>query len=240
MDVTDQVQLIHLKYGGSDDTNPASLSSSKKLNYAAGSSISKPDNQRVAVIPFTLKYEDSVGLFGSENHYIKVAVDVDFRLSNVDKGVSEGDYLPAALITEATGTVNDYATAVLDYGADQSSPVNDYYSAEITYGITPLPDGFLSIELTNTGTGNKYIDSWFDVRLYTREREEHPFDVMYIRPKDYFYIGFHARDTKRLPYKVSCLVGSKLLDRTQIEQRYIARASRELHYTSQVDVPVII
>ena len=42
MDVTEQIQNIHIKYGGSDSTNPSVLSASKKLNYAIGSSISSP------------------------------------------------------------------------------------------------------------------------------------------------------------------------------------------------------
>ena len=61
-------------------------------------------------------------------------------------------------------------------------------------------------------------------------------DSMYIRPRDFFYIGFHARNDRRLPYKIDCTVGQQLEDRQSIEQRYIAKASRELPYTSIVDV----
>ena len=58
MDVTDQVQQIHLTYGGSDSTKPGSLSASKKLNYAAGGSIAKPDNQNLGLtIPKFTKLE---------------------------------------------------------------------------------------------------------------------------------------------------------------------------------------
>lgn len=239
MDVTDQVQQIHLTYGGSDSTKPGSLSASKKLNYASGGSITKADNQSLSVIPFTFKYEDSVGLFGAENHFVKVTVDVDFRLSNLDKGVAEGDYFPAVIKTVPASVVNSFSSAVIDYTADTTSPVNDFESAVILYGINPLPDGFLSIEVNNKGTGNTYIDSWLDISLYTREREEHPYDIMYIRPKDFFYIGFHARDTRRLPYNVDFVVGEKYLDRQDIEQRYIAKASRDLVNPTFSDVPPI-
>ena len=149
MDVTDQVQQIHLTYGGSDSTKPGSLSASKKLNYASGGSITKADNQSLSVIPFTFKYEDSVGLFGSENHFVKVTVDVDFRLSNLDKGVAEGDYFPAVIKTVPASVINSFSSAVIDYTADTTSPVNDFESAVILYGINPLPDGFLSIEVNN-------------------------------------------------------------------------------------------
>ena len=108
------------------------------------------------------------------------------------------------------------------------------------YGIAPLPDGFLSINLNNIGTGNTFIDSYLDVRLYSRSREEHPYDLMYIRPKDFFYIGFHARDSRRLPYKVTCSIGNKILDRQEIEQRYIAMASRDLVCPTFSEVPPIV
>ena len=41
---------------------------------------------------------------------------------------------------------------------------------------------------------------------FTKDRVEWPYDKMYINPKSFFYIGFHARNTKRLPYNVSMTV----------------------------------
>jgi hypothetical protein len=93
-------------------------------------------------------------------------------------------------------------------------------------GIYRKFGGLLSIDLKNLKTGNTYIDSWLDVRLYTADREEHPYDRMYIRENDFFYIGFHARNTRRLPYNVDCLVGDVYVREdslTDDERRYIAR-----------------
>ena len=251
MDVTDQVQQIHLTYGSSDNTNTGSLAASKKLNYAEGSSISKPENLSTAVMPFTYNFEDSLGLFGSENHYVKVNVNVDFRLSNLSKGITENDYLGGTISTldeaEQTLSVGGRPAPITPYGDEASldydldpNTVNSYEPAFLKYGIAPLPDGFLSIDLNNIGTGNTFIDSYLDVRLYSRAREEHPYDLMYIRPKDFFYIGFHARDSRRLPYKVTCSIGNKILDRQEIEQRYIAMASRDLVCPTFSEVPPII
>ena len=66
-----------------------------------------------------------------------------------------------------------------------------------------------NVDLSNLKTNNKFIDNWFDVRLYNKNRKEHPYDKMFVRMTDYFYIGFHARNTKRLPYNVQCIIGNE-------------------------------
>ena len=45
--------------------------SNRSLNYAEGGSITRPEKDKVTIIPFKLKYKDTVGLFGKENHFIK-------------------------------------------------------------------------------------------------------------------------------------------------------------------------
>ena len=64
-------------YGSSDNTNPAYYSSSRCLNYANGGTMQRAENERVTVIPRALNYKDTVGLFGSENHFIKVQMNLD-------------------------------------------------------------------------------------------------------------------------------------------------------------------
>ena len=61
--------------------------------------------------------------------------------------------------------------------------------------------------VTNIPRQLSYQDSWLDVRLYKKNRDEHPYDVLYVGTEDYFYIGFHARNTRRLAYNVSCMLG---------------------------------
>ena len=74
MDVTEEILYNHLIYGASDNTAPQGLSSSRALNYAAGPSITRPDKVNVSLIPYNLKYKGSVGLFGTENYFVKVTL----------------------------------------------------------------------------------------------------------------------------------------------------------------------
>ena len=85
-------------------------------------------------------------------------------------------------------------------------------SGDLARYIKPM----VSVDLRNLKTGNKYIDSWLDVRLYTDKREEHPYDLMYVPATSFFYIGFHARNTRRLPYNVQCTVGDLYLPYDQL------------------------
>ena len=64
-----------------------------------------------------------------------------------------------------------------------------------------------------------------DVRLYTQSREEHPFEKMYVRSNDYFYIGIHARNTKRLQFDVECVVGKEYLEYDAIENKQLIMRS---------------
>ena len=41
----------------------------------------------------------------------------------------------------------------------------------------------------------------------TKDKEEYFSDTLFIKPTDYFYIGLHARNTRRLPYNVEVDVG---------------------------------
>ncbi len=92
------------------------------------------------------------------------------------------------------------------------------------YGLPELNDMYLSVRLINEGTNNIYVDDWLDVRLYTRGREEHPYDLMYVKQHDFFYVGFHARNTKRLPYNVKVELGESVTSYDNIEdKRYIMR-----------------
>ena len=68
---------------------------------------------------------------------------------------------------------------------------------------------YFKVELKNLKTGNKYIDAWLDVRLYNQYYDEHPYDIMYVKQKEPFYIGFHARNTRRLPYNVLCAISEE-------------------------------
>ena len=221
MDVTEEILRNHLIYGASDNTAPHTLSGSKSLNYANGASIQKPIQERVTVVPRLLNYKDEVGLFGAENCFIKVNVDVplDFTL----KCFEEPFWECAKISPAEEDYTNGYWTAIIDYTKDLYKE-EDYDPARLKFSYRINTDGFVSVDLTNLKTGNIYVDDWLDVRLYTSERMEHPYNKMYVRLHDFFYIGFHARNTRRLPYNVDCLVGNELVSPENVEDtRFIAR-----------------
>ena len=78
MDVT-EARLDYITtiiYGCSDNTNQGRTAAGKSLNYANGASIQKAPEYELNAIPFTHKYEDTVGLFGAENYYIDFHADI--------------------------------------------------------------------------------------------------------------------------------------------------------------------
>ncbi len=263
-DVTQRILDRHIIYGASDNTNPAYSSSNRSLNYAEGGSIQRPQLDKVTIIPFKLGYSDTVGLFGKENHFVRVNVnvdptvtfscfeEVDWECAFVDKAnfPTENTYIQALVgvdeevppsnedkvdqgyyYPELTSGPPDYISDTYDpytigsgddldgnnsgYAYDQL----DYEFANITANRLFLKsDSYVSVDLTNLKTGNKYIDAWFDVRLYNKARQEHPYDKMYVRINDFFYIGFHARNTRRLPYNVDCVIGKEYISGLKPEQ----------------------
>jgi len=209
MDVTPQILDIHRIYGSSDNTAPAQLSSSRALNYANGASIQKPEQSRVTKIPFTFNYVDAVGLFGVENHFVKI------NLAVIDTGLDNvviNSYEDADMTIESTAVVNTYETGYFNEDEDNIT-INTYEPALVTFDVLPkYIKAKLSVELINNKTGNQYIDRDLDVRLYTKDRQEWDYDKMYLDLTDSFYVGFHARNTRRLPYNVTCRIGFEYLD----------------------------
>ena len=224
MEVTAEILKSHLQYGASDNTAPQGIASSRALNYASGPSITRPDNVAISVLPYTLKYQGAVGLFGAENYFVKVKLNVDTNFARKD--FTEEGWEPALILDAEDNLDPFYTQSALDYTLDPTT-VNTYDPALLTMGIIPKINTFVSIDLSNLKTGNMYVDNWLDVRLYTKSREEHPYDEMFVRQNDYFYIGFHARNTRRLSYNVNCLIGDKYLseqEMTNDERQRIARS----------------
>lgn len=216
MNVTQEIQKNHIVYGASDYTAPGGLAASKSLNYAKGPTITNPDRATVSVIPYTFRYADSVGLFGAENYFVRVELDI----------ISE--------VTKACFAEDGWQCAYIDYNYIDKDPnynsaniegklgntVNTYESANLLVDTLPgLPDAYLSIDVSNIKSNNRFTDDWLDVRLYTDKREEHPFETMYVRPRSFFYIGVHARNTKRLPYDLRCEVGMEYRTYESIEDK---------------------
>jgi len=226
MDITDQVLALHRTYGSSDCTNQGYTSSARQLNYANGASIQKPEVTNISAIPYTFSFKDTVGLFGSENHFVKVQLKVEGETLSC---YEEPFWLCARLSTEEMDPADPYTftndgttsgAAYIDVPAEELDV--DYKSAALIRSEVPsIARPMVKVELKNLKTGNKYTDAWLDVRLYTMDRQEHPYDVMYLGKKDFFYIGFHARNTKRLPYNVECTIGEEFLSENQIDSAYM-------------------
>ena len=212
MDVTNEVNKLIENMGGSGTTNPAYSSASRSLNYAKSrNNIHNAANEKVTAIPYQLTYKDTVGLFGAENVFIKVQLNIQSASStftNIQN--SENSYFPVWTFPE-TGTTNFYDTAEFDFTVD-TVEVNDFEPSVINNNLSDFVDPYVRIDLTNLKTGNKYIDNWFDVRIYTANREEYAYDTIYLSINDFFYLGFHARNTRRLPYNVQLNIGSEYIE----------------------------
>ena len=179
MDVSEQILNNHKVFGASDNTNPAYNSVKKQLNYSKGSVLEDAPEATYTSIPFTVNYADSVGLFGAENTFVKIKLNIIDSVFDFEEPGWEG------VIICQTCSDSDpfYVAAVMDQGADLTT-VNDYEPAktntDIIFPFSPL----ISIDLTNNKTNNIYNDSWFDVRLYTKSRQPHPYDKMYVNPQE--------------------------------------------------------
>ena len=212
MDVTQSIERAILNMGGSGTTNPAYAASSKSLNYAKDkNTIQNAATERVTAIPYVLNYKDTVGLFGAENIFVKVQLNIQSATSAfTNVNVPENTYYPVWTFYEE-GVENFYATGVFDFTLDRVT-VNDYEPAKISNDLSAFNKPYVRVDLTNLKTGNKFIDNWFDVRIYTKDREEYAYDTIYLSTNDYFYLGFHARNTRRLPYNVQLEIGNEYLE----------------------------
>ena len=220
--VTQEQNRSRQLYGGGGSSNPAYLAASKNLNFAVGSNtMLNARAERVTAIPYVSNYKDSVGLFGAENIFLKV----DLNIQNTNRvfdsqEILNGDYFEANTLDIADPGAPFWESVLFDFQQDLFIE-NDFEPVEVSTEFAFVPNGVVRVDLENLKTGNRFIDSWFDVRLYTKDRQEYPYDTMYIGVKDYFYIGFHARNTKRLPYNVRMTVGSEIISTYQLtpEQR---------------------
>ena len=218
MNVTQEIQQNHIVYGASDYTAPGGLSASKSLNYAKGPSINNPDSASVSVIPYTFRYADSVGLFGAENYFLKVDVEI---ATNIARACFEEEGWECAYVDYLKQELdpNYYTAEITD---KDKTIVNDYKPADMISNSLPvLRDGYISIDLENIKSNNRFIDDWLDIRLYTQDKEEHPFNKMYMKSRGHFYIGVHARNTKRLPYDIMCEIGLEYRQYDSIEDKQL-------------------
>ncbi len=222
MDTSEAVLNSYLTYGGSYRTASKDLGASKSLNYAKGASLIKPAVERVNTAGYSLTYSDSVGLMGPENYFVR------FDLNIIDSGNNheEEEYWTVLYFsTIDEPTVNTYVTGVYDKDADNSGIVNEYVPSNFSAALPSYIDTVIKVSIENLKTNNQFVDNWLDARLYTKDRMEHPFDTMYVGLNDSFYLGVHARTTRRLPYNVKCSVTTDI-------QSYSNLSNEEKEYSA--------
>lgn len=223
MNVTKDFNKRYDFYGGSRSTNQEYASATKSLQYAKqGANISDATPERVTVVPATLSYKDTVGLFGVENVYVKLDLNIQNFAYEQPEVIINTYYDPVTTDSDAA-FVNTYYQAVINRAEDLTT-INDYEPADISNTLPGFARPMISVDLTNLKTGNQYVDNWLDIRLYTKDKIEHPYDRLIIPIDSYCYLGFHARNTKRLPYNIRCKVGelySDMIDIPAAERKYI-------------------
>jgi hypothetical protein len=223
MDVTqDIINRISL-YGGTPQAEQASLSAIKSLNLAEAPTIHNPAVMRVSAVPFTLVFEGEIGLFGAENKFIRVDLNITsqgffvqcYEEANWDCLVFNGQ---------------DFTYPVYDQADVINSGDGDIQYQKATFNVslpfTDEPDQLVSIDLHPNESGNYYADRRVSTQLYNKCKDEHAYDRLFCNPHSSFYVGIAARDTQRLPYKVSCKVGNVYTvkhELTEDEYRYIER-----------------
>ena len=211
---------------GAGSANPAYFSINRSLNYAKGSnSLLNARQENVTAIPFSATYKDSVGLFGAENVFLKIQLNIQNSLSLVN-GIDIDDYTTATVDYAVDDSDLYWNAATVDFSLDVDT-VNTYDPAKFENDeIDFVPNALVKINLNNLKTGNRFIDVWFDTTLYTPDRQPFQYDTMFIPLDGFFYIGFHARDSKRLPYNVRMTVEDKVYSKNQLtseQRRYLVK-----------------
>ena len=207
MDVTEQYLATLTKYGGSEYTGPDSLVGSNSIVYAQGPSMQRAIEQTVTTVPFEINYQGDIGLMGTENIFFKINLDIKDTGASINC-FEELNWECVKVDINGTDTDVAYEDAIIDTNAPEGD--EPLYAAARFTNELPFTDGdtLIGVRLTNEGTGNIYEDKNVDSMLYSKCRFEHGFDDMLVSLRGYFYVGIHARNTKRNAYNVKCKVGT--------------------------------
>ena len=212
MNVTTEINIKRNSMGGSGSSRQEYLSSNKSFNLAAGgNNINNAAPMLVTAIPVDVSMKDTVGLFGSENNFVKINVDIKSTTSLfTSPGIVENDFEPVAL-KQDQDVENDFFTAFFDFTKDPN-PVDQFDPAFLSNTLSGYYRPVISVELFNLGTGNRFVVNWLDVQLYSRDRQPIDVDKIFTDLSSDIFVGIHARNTKRLPYNVKVVVGAEYLE----------------------------
>ena len=219
MDVTKEYNSKTTQYGGGVNKE-AYAAASKSLNLVKyGSSIQNAKQIPITVYPYILTFEDKVGLFGTENVFIKIKV----NMQDVNPaGLQDFDGYQPAVFNNSQQEFPDkhYVNYKISDDATDTSP---YLKAESGNRFPNYRRPMSSVELKNLGVGNKYIDSFIDVALYDRNKNRISLSYGIIKGVDEFYIGVHARKGKRLPYRIQCEVGQLYTEYSELSDEMLLK-----------------
>ena len=204
MDVTQEIISKVLLYGGTPQIEHASLSAIKSLNLADAASIHNPVVMSVSTAPFTLVFEGEIGLFGAENKFIKVNLNVTSQGFFVQCYEEKNWDCLAFNGGEFTYPQYDQADVINSGDGDTQFQKATF---NISLPFTDEPDKLVSADLHPNETDNYYANRRVSTQLYNKCKEEHAYDRLFLNPHSTFYVGIAARDTQRLPYRVSCKIG---------------------------------
>jgi len=223
MDVTEQYLRTVTEYNGSGSSKMDQLSPSRTLVLTEGNTMQKAIPQNCTVVPFDFKYEGNIGLFGQENIFFKINLDIKDS-GNSLRCFEEPGWECVKIDTSAPEKDINWDGVIIDSSQDLTT-VNGYEPAEFTNEIVDLNNQTLfGITLENEGIGNMYEDRDIDVRLYTANRFEHAYNELLLPKQSTFYVGIHCRNTKRTGFKVNCKIGTSFInspDLTNEEQKLL-------------------
>ena len=225
MDVTNQILNQTRIQGGSDNTNPATIAAAKVLNYAIGANATQAEYHKITSVPWVIPFKDAAVGLGVDNFYVKFKLDVDEpRFACFEPPGWEC----ARIGTSSFDPSSDYEDAIVYETGDSTDDgscgptivcMNTYEPAGTDgQGFYAQDDPRLSIRVVNKGTGNMYVDRDFDVNLMKKSRRPIQEDVLWCTLNDEFFVGFHARNTKQIPYNVDLIIGEQVINEKDIPQ----------------------
>lgn len=215
-DVTNEIQRNSLIYGGGGSGKPDGIVASKRLDLARGNTWQDPIVENITVLPTTLRYQDAVGLFGSENTYVKINLNIQSLLLGETSFTEADGYESAVLLRRVLTTDPNYVDGGTDFSLDLALE-NNYAPATTDTTLRGLAEPITRVDIVNKGTGNRYTDTYLDVQIYGPDRQPIAGDSLFSSVYGYFYVGFHARRTKRLPYNVDVVIGNRFLSGLKLE-----------------------
>ena len=141
-------------------------------------------------------------MFGAENQFYEFNLNVE----DYGDGFVQEDLWQQASIGPCLGTDPYYNCGFVDPDRDFEI-VNTYIPASISDNLARLNSPVFSVRVLDNQTGNIYIDNWLDFSLYNRTKTPRPDNVLVANKRDKFYVGFHARNTRRLDYDIEVRIG---------------------------------